>query len=74
MRGTVLLSYCLLLSVGFANRAVAQVNVLRPGDPIILVNGVNDDDADSGPPPGGEGVEHAIDGFLLDHVADAAFE
>lgn len=36
-------------------------DVTQPGDPIALVNGVNDGDADSGPPPMNEGVEHAID-------------
>jgi hypothetical protein len=39
----------------------AQTDVTAPGDTILLVNGVNDDDGDSGPPPAGEVVEHAID-------------
>jgi hypothetical protein len=39
----------------------AQSDVTQPGDPILIVNGVNDGDADSGPAPVNEGVEHAID-------------
>jgi hypothetical protein len=41
--------------------ASAQIDVTAPGDPIILVNGVNDGDPDSGPPPATETVDHAID-------------
>jgi hypothetical protein len=42
--------------------ASAQVgDVTAPGDPIILVNGLNDGDTSSGPPPAGEIVDHAID-------------
>ena len=37
------------------------IDVTAPGDPIWLVNGVNDGDGNSGPPPAAEGVEHAID-------------
>ncbi|MGH8245939.1 MAG: hypothetical protein ACREUU_05850, partial [Gammaproteobacteria bacterium] len=36
-------------------------NVFAAGDPIALVNGVNDGDGNAGPPPANEGVEHAID-------------
>lgn len=38
-----------------------KTNIFSPGDPIILVNGVNDGDGDSGPPPAVETVNHAID-------------
>ena len=48
--------------------AAAQVNVVQPGDPIILVNGINDGDGNSGPPPGGEAVERAIDGFTQKYL------
>ncbi len=41
--------------------ASAQSDVTAPGDPIQLVNGTNDGDGNSGPPPGAEGVEHVID-------------
>jgi len=39
-------------------------DVAKAGDSIIAVSGTNDGDPNSGPPPGAEGVEHAID-----HVA-----
>lgn len=42
---------------GFAQPA----DVTQPGDLIQLVNGVNDGDGNSGPPPAGEIVDHAID-------------
>lgn len=38
-----------------------RADVTKPGDTIQLVNGANDDDGNSGPPPANEGVEHAID-------------
>lgn len=37
------------------------VDVTSPGDPIVLVNGVNDGDSDAGDPPPQEGVANAID-------------
>ena len=36
-------------------------DVTLPGDPIQIVNGVNDGDTSSGPPPATEGVANAID-------------
>ncbi|MCI0748637.1 MAG: hypothetical protein L0Y58_24775, partial [Verrucomicrobia subdivision 3 bacterium] len=68
MKTNVLLSFCFLLWIALANRAAAQMNVVQPGDPIILVNGMNDGDADSGPPPAAEGVEHAIDGVTQKYL------
>jgi hypothetical protein len=51
---------CLLV---ICSAAMAQSRIVtRPGDPISLVNGTNDGDANAGPPPGGEVVSHAIDG------------
>lgn len=44
-----------------ATSALAQSDVTAPGDAITLVNGANDGDGSSGPPPGNEGVERAID-------------
>jgi len=44
-----------------ATSALAQSDVTAPGDAIELVNGENDGDGNAGPPPGAEGVEHAID-------------
>ncbi|HUF62786.1 MAG TPA: LamG-like jellyroll fold domain-containing protein [Verrucomicrobiales bacterium] len=35
-------------------------DVTQPGDPVVLVNGENDGDANDGPPPETEGVENAI--------------
>src|SRR6185436_2674784 len=58
--GSVVLSLLLFALFG-ASHAWAQQNVFTPGDPIILVNGLNDGDANAGPPPGAEGVEHSID-------------
>jgi hypothetical protein len=37
------------------------IDITRPGDPMAIVNGQNQSDGDFGPPPGNEGVEHAID-------------
>jgi hypothetical protein len=51
-----------LLIVGQAATAQPTRIVTRPSDAISLVNGTNDADADSGPPPAGEVVSHAIDG------------
>ena len=42
------------------DQAGAQ-DVTHPTDAIVIVNGHNDNDASQGPPPGAEGVEHAID-------------
>ena len=36
-------------------------DVTLPGDPITVVNGLNDGDGAFGPPPGAEGVANAID-------------
>jgi hypothetical protein len=41
--------------------ASAQSDITSPGDAITLVNGANDGDGNSGPPPANEGVERAID-------------
>ena len=54
----ILVSFVML---GMNSTLLSQVDVTQPGDPIVLVNGANDGDADAGPPPFGEGVEHAID-------------
>jgi len=50
-----------LAGIDNLNVRFVQTNVFAPGDPIVLVNGTNDGDGDAGPPPGNEGVEHAID-------------
>jgi hypothetical protein len=39
----------------------AFMDITRPGDPIALVNGVNELDGDAGPPPANEQVARAID-------------
>jgi hypothetical protein len=52
---------CLTLVVCGTARA-ALMDITRPGDPIALVNGVNQGpDTDAGPPPAAETVDHAID-------------
>src|SRR4051812_40980350 len=54
-----------LLLVMYARPASAALltldDVTTPTDPIILVNGTNDTDTASGPPPATEGVANAID-------------
>ncbi len=40
--------------------SAALIDITRPGDPIELVNGDNQNDGAAGPPPGAEGVENAI--------------
>jgi len=57
-----ILSGCITAAVlGLPLAGYAQFDVTQPGDLIQLVNGVNDGDGNSGPPPAAEGVEHAID-------------
>jgi hypothetical protein len=51
----------LLLASDPVLSAIERFDVTQPGDPIVLVNGVNDGDGAAGPPPAAEGVEHAID-------------
>jgi hypothetical protein len=54
---------CAALLVVFAGQTAfaAIMDITRPGDPIELVSGFNQNDGNAGPPPGAEGVEHAID-------------
>jgi hypothetical protein len=47
---------------------VEATDVTQPGDPIELVNGENDGDADAGPPPGAEGVENAINNITQKYL------
>jgi hypothetical protein len=37
------------------------IDITRPGDPLQIVNGANQGDADAGPPPAAEVESHAID-------------
>lgn len=53
-------SAMLILAIPALSHAI-PIDVTQPGDPILLVNGLNDGDANDGPPPAAEGVEHAID-------------
>jgi len=55
------LSVSAAVGILVAPSAHAQFDITQPGDPITLINGFNDGDGNSGPPPGAEGVEHAID-------------
>ena len=57
------LRYAVLLIALMSWTGVAtasMVDITRPGDPIALINGVNQGDGDAGPPPFAEGVENAI--------------
>jgi hypothetical protein len=40
--------------------SAATVDITRPGDPVVLVNGLNQGDGNSGPPPGAENETNAI--------------
>jgi PEP-CTERM motif len=52
----------LVLSAQTASAALLTLDdVTLPGDPIVIVNGVNDTDTAAGPPPATEGVANAID-------------
>ena len=54
--------FALVLSAQTASAALLTLDdVTLPGDPIQIVNGVNDGDTASGPPPTNEGVANAID-------------
>ena len=51
-----------VLSAQSASAALLTLDdVTLPGDPITIVNGTNDNDGASGPPPAAEGVTNAID-------------
>lgn len=66
-RTTVLAVAAILVLLGGAARA-AIIDVTQPTDPVILVNGVNDGDSSSGPPPAAESVEHVIDNLGHKHL------
>lgn len=53
---------CAALLVVFAGQTAfaALMDITRPSDTIQLVNGVNQNDGNAGPPPGAEGVENVI--------------
>jgi hypothetical protein len=54
--------FALMLSARTASAALLTLDdVTLPGDPIQIVNGVNDGDSASGAPPAAEGVTNAID-------------
>ncbi len=52
----------LFLLGGAAHAAMIPYDVTTPGDPIWIVNGVDDGDGQAGDPPPAEVVEHVIDG------------
>ena len=47
---------------------VERANVLTPGDPLVIVNGVDDGDGAAGAPPAGEVESHAIDGITQKYL------
>ena len=57
MRNLILALALILFS---ATHATAQTDITAPTDPIVIVDGANDGDGSSGPPPGNEDVENAI--------------
>jgi hypothetical protein len=53
-----------LLAVAMLYCGAAQAalfDITRPGDPLLIVNGINQGDSSSGPPPAGEVESHVID-------------
>jgi hypothetical protein len=64
MRFTAVCALAVTAVVGFSltPQANAQFfDITQPGDSIVLINGFNDGDGASGPPPVAEGVENVID-------------
>jgi PEP-CTERM motif len=61
MKKLLLMAVALFAVAVWSSWANAQVDVTAPGDPVVLVNGTNDGDGNSGAPPAMEGVEHTID-------------
>ena len=54
--------FALMLSARTASATPFTLDdVTLPGDPVVVVNGVNDTDGNSGPPPANEGADKAID-------------
>jgi hypothetical protein len=64
-KGAAIAAFGLVAMFASARSASAAVftleDVTLPGDPVIVVNGVNDTDANSGAPPAAEGAAQAID-------------
>lgn len=60
-RLSLFLTTLLLTIIAAAPGVKAQTDVTSPSDAIGIVNGTNDGDANSGPPPAGEEVPNAID-------------
>lgn len=52
---------CVLAAQSASAAVFTLDDVTLPGDPITVVNGYNDTDTASGPPPAAEGVANAID-------------
>ncbi|MFT4638116.1 MAG: hypothetical protein ACI8T1_001434 [Verrucomicrobiales bacterium] len=50
-----------IAEVEFLGNSASLADVTSPEDAVVRVDGMNDDDADGGPPPAGEVVSHAID-------------
>jgi hypothetical protein len=51
-----------------ASAAQAQSDVTAPGDPLLIVNGTNDGDANSGVPPANEQPARAIDNITQKYL------
>jgi hypothetical protein len=50
-----------IAEVEFLGEGATLTDITSPGDALVRVDGSNDDDTDSGPPPAGEVVSHVID-------------
>ncbi len=57
-----------IAEVEFLGEAVGLTDITSPGDALVRVDGSNDDDADAGPPPAGEVVEHVIDDVVQKYL------
>jgi hypothetical protein len=58
----VITTLAVVLSARTASAVVFSLDdVTLPGDPVVVVNGVNDTDGNAGPPPATEGADKAID-------------
>jgi hypothetical protein len=54
--------------LGFVSAAWAQSDVTAPGDPLLVVNGTNDGDGNSGAPPANEQPVRAIDNITQKYL------
>jgi hypothetical protein len=56
------------ISPGTSASSGERINVLTPGDPLVVVSGMNDGDTAAGAPPAAEGGAQAIDGLTQKYL------